>query len=73
MPMYKINHFTINLPDGSDNKSMPKLLNHLATTLETEYPDINIQDIVMHFEVDDIGENIPGFTVYYSDPDVDKT
>lgn len=63
---YITKHFSLNLPvDDADSRDVPKLLRHLARTLDG-YKNIDVQDIVFH--PDHIGlekDDIPYFTVYY--------
>lgn len=61
----KVEHFSISLPKSEGNKTISKLLRHLANNLD-DYKDIYVRDIVLHNEVDDDGELYPYITVYFS-------
>ncbi len=62
---FSCNHFSLNLPAGEDQSSIPKLLKHLASTIETMDSEMKVQDITFNMEMDDNGKDLPYFTVYF--------
>jgi len=62
---YTVNHFSLNLPVGKGQDNVSNLLRHLASTIEAEGEPIEVQDIVFHNDVDQDGNDLPVFTVYY--------
>lgn len=64
---YRTNHFSISLPAGDGQDSVPALLRHLAAALE-ERGQLEVRDIVFHSDVDQNGVDWPFLTVYYDHP-----
>lgn len=63
---YDCQHFSLSLPKGRGQESIPNLLRHLANTLEKE-GSIEVMDIVFHNEeIDENGVEWPNFTVYFT-------
>jgi hypothetical protein len=64
---YDCQHFSIALPKGRGQNSIPNLLRHLANALEEE-GSIEVMDIVFHNEeTDDNAIDWPNFTVYFTE------
>ncbi len=65
MSDYTCKTFSLGLPKGEGQGSVPNLLKHLSNTLEKM--DIDVIDMVYSMELDDDGDDWPVFTVYYND------
>lgn len=62
---HEIRHFSLSLPAGGGQDNVPKLLMHLAETIQLSETKLDVQDIVFHDEQDEDGNSWPSFTVYY--------
>jgi hypothetical protein len=63
---YDCQHFSLALPKGRGQESIPNLLRHLANALEAE-GNIEVRDIVFHTdETDENGGEWPTCTVYFT-------
>lgn len=61
---YTINHFSQSNPKGQGQDNVPSLLRRVAETIE-EAGRITVQDLVLHNEITEEGDDWPSLTVYY--------
>jgi hypothetical protein len=62
---WTIEHFSQANPAGEGQANVPNLLRRVATSLDA-LGDIEVQDVVLHSEIDDDGQPSPSITVYFS-------
>lgn len=67
MKKHQIYDFSLALPATEDRSNVSALLRHLANTIDFELDKGDeVQDIVFQQEVDDDGNIVSTFTVYYT-------
>lgn len=62
-PVWQVSHFSVANPAGPERYSVAALLERVAAELRRE-SGAEVQDVVMHFDVDEFGA-APRVTVYF--------